>query len=77
MISTSWGSNIEEVDEEVQVSWGRVREWWTARRRMECSVRQSKLLWCELLHNSVVLKRELSRKAVLIFVLILSYGYES
>ena len=41
MFSASWRCIIE-AGEEVQVSCGRIHESWKARRRIECSIRQSK-----------------------------------
>ena len=76
MFFTSWRCIIE-AGGEVQVSWGCIQEWWKARRRIGYSIRQSKFCYASFA-PSVVLKRELLRKAKLsIFVPIFTNGHKA
>ena len=78
-ITSEWSNT--EAGREVQVSWGCIYECWKARRRTRYPNRQACAVM-RALHYSVVMKRELSKKAKLsifkaVFVPILTYGHES
>ena len=80
MLYASWRSIIE-TGGEVQVSRGRIHEWWKARRRIGCSIRQSKCCNASFAPFSrpktVAIEKGKTMVFKSIFVLIFNYGYES